>query len=396
MSFRKLSIAARAALATAAVLGALGAQAQTQGVTDTEIVLGSIQDISGPVASVGAPMRDGMILAVEQINSSGGIHGRKLRLQVEDSGYNPQKGVLAAQKLISQDKVFALVGVLGSGVVQATQPMALERSVPYLFPLASSDITYLPQSALKFAAYALSSEHMRAAVEYAHGKLSKRRFGILYQDDETGTASLKAVEEQLKLHGLSLLEKTSYKRGDTNFAAQISRLKAANVDIVVLATVVRETAAAAVEAKAQSWNVDMIVNGGLINAVLALGGKAVEGLYGTTQYANSVDSSPGYRAFAHRFKTRFGRDVADGANYAYASILLFAEGARNAGRNLTPQSLATGLEKIKKFESGFDTAPISFSATHHGPPREAIVMQVKEGKWVQLTGPTVTYDSKPK
>lgn len=178
-----------------------------------------------------------------------------------------------------------------------------------------------------------------------------------------------------------LLEKTSYKRGDTSFAAQIARLKAANVDIVVLGTVVRETAAAALEARAQSWNVDMIVNGGLINAVLMLGGKAVEGLYGTTQFANSIDSSPGYRAFAHRFKTRFGRDVADGANYAYVSVMLFAEGARHAGPKLTPQTLAQGLEKIKKFESGFDTAPISYSAAYHGPPRAAIVLQVKDGKW---------------
>ena len=106
--------------------------------------------------------------------------------------------MLAAQKLISQDKVFALLGVLGSGVVQATQGMTVERGLPYLFPLASSDITYLPHNPLKFAAYALSSEHMRAAVEFAYSKLGKRRFGILYQDDETGTASLRAVEAQLK------------------------------------------------------------------------------------------------------------------------------------------------------------------------------------------------------
>jgi len=377
-----------------ATTGPVQAQA-AQGVTDTEIVIGSIQDISGPVASVGATMRDGMLLAVEEINAAGSINGRKLRLQIEDSGYDPRKGVLAAQKLLTQDKVFALLGVLGSGVVQATQPMTVDRGVPYLFPLASSDIAYLPHSPLKFAAYALSSEHMRAAVEYAYAKLNKRRFGILYQDDETGTASLRAVEEQLKVHGLSLLEKTSYKRGDTNFAAQIGRLKAANVDVVVLATVVRETAAAAVEAKTQGWKVDMIVNGGLINAVIALGGTAVEGLYGTSQYLNvASETLPGYTAFAERFKARFGRDIAEGTNYGYTLVMLFAEGARNAGRNLTPQTLAQGLEQVKNFKTVFDTAPISYSADSHAPPREAHVMQIRDGKWVMLTGATVTYDKK--
>lgn len=380
-----------------AAVSALAATAHAdQGVTDTEIVLGSIQDLSGPVASVGAPVRDGMILAVEQINSAGGINGRKLRLQVEDSGYDPRKGVLAAQKLLTQDKVFSVIGTLGSAVIQATQPISIERGVPYLFPLSGSEITYLPQSPLKFGGYALSSDHMRAAIEYCYTKLGKRRFGILYQDDETGIGNLKAVEQQLGVHKLALIEKTSYKRGDTNFASQISLLKAANVDIVILATVVRETAAAAMEAKAQGWNVDMFVNQGLVNAVLALGGKAVEGLYGTTQFINSSDTSPGYLAFVHRFKTRFNREVGDGANYGYTAIMLFAEGAKNAGKNLTVQTLAQGIEKIKNFKSGFDTAPFSYSATSHAPPREAHVMQVRDGKWVPLTGPTVTYDNQSK
>ncbi|MDO8596249.1 MAG: ABC transporter substrate-binding protein, partial [Sulfuricaulis sp.] len=382
-------LAATAAVALAA--GAVHAQA-VQGVTDTEILLGSIQDMSGPVASVGAPMRDGMILAAEEINASGGINGRKIRLQIEDSGYDPKRGVLAAQKLISQDKVFAVLTVLGSAVVQATQPLVVNRGLPYLFPLASTEISYLPHSPLKFGAYALSSVHMRTAVEYAYAKLGKRRFGILYQDDETGIASLRAVEEQLKVHDLKLLASTSYKRGETNFASQIALLKAANVDIVILATVVRETAAAAVEARKQGWNVDMFVNQGTVNAVLALGGKAVEGLYGTTQYINSIDTAPGYLAFDHRFKTKFGRDAGDGANFGYAMIKLFAEGAKNAGRNLTPLTLAKGLENVKNYDTGFTTARYSYSADNHAPPREANILQVRDGKWVPVTGPTVVYD----
>ena len=384
---RRTMAAVAFASAFAGAMTATQAQ-QVQGVTDTEIVLGSIQDLSGPVASVGAPMRDGMTLAVEDINAAGGINGRKIRLLIEDSGYDPKKGVLAAQKLVAQDKIFAMIATLGSAVTQATQPIALDRNVPYLFPLASSDNTYLPYHPLKFGLYALASEHMRAAVEYAYSKLGKRRFATLYQDDETGQMNFRAASEQLKVHGLQMLEVTTYKRGDTNFSAQISRLKAANPDIVVLGTVVRETAAAEVEAKAQGWPVDMIVNQGLVGAVLALGGKSVEGLYGSTQYLNSAEPmTPEYKAFTERFKTRFGRDVGDGVNYGYVCVMLFAQGAKNAGRALTAQSLAQGLEKVKNFKSIFQTAEVSYGPMDHAPPRGAYILQVRDGKWVVISGP---------
>src|SRR3989338_908291 len=85
------------------------ARAETQGVSQTEIVLGTHLDLTGPIASWGIPIKNGMAMKVEEINRSGGIHGRKIRLVVEDSSYDPTKAVLATEKLISRDRVFAIV-----------------------------------------------------------------------------------------------------------------------------------------------------------------------------------------------------------------------------------------------------------------------------------------------
>ena len=97
-------------LATAAcallVAGSATTWAQTQGVSKNEIVIGTIQDLSGPVAAYGKHARNGMQLRVDEINEQGGIHGRKLRLIVEDSAYDPKKAVLSGQKLVNQEKVF--------------------------------------------------------------------------------------------------------------------------------------------------------------------------------------------------------------------------------------------------------------------------------------------------
>ncbi len=368
------------------------AVAQTQGVTDSEIVLGSHQDLSGPLAAMGGPFRDGLILAAEDINAAGGINGRKIRIIVEDNGYDPKKAVLATQKMLNQDKVFALISTLGSATTSASMPLATDRGVPVLFAGSATESAYLPYSPLKFGLATLNWPQVRASAKYAYEKLGKRRFGILYQDDDTGLGTLRGVEDQLKAHGLSLVERTSYKRGEIDFSAQIARLKAADVDVVMLGTIVRETAAAEIEAKKQNWPVDMIATQSASHvATLKLGGPALEGMYLTTQFLGSAQEiTPELKAVMDRYKARFGRDMVDGVNYSYTAMMLFAEGAKNAGRDLTPQTLAQGLEKVKNFKTVFEAPPVSYAPNDHAPPSATIMMQVRGGKFTPVTGP-ITY-----
>src|SRR5438445_12985520 len=114
---------ALAALALASTL----AGAQTQGVTKNEIVIGTIQDLSGPLAGYGKQARNGMQLRIDELNEQqGSIHGRKIRLLVEDNGYDPKKAALAAQKLVNQDKVFAVLGHIGTAPNMAAMPIQFE------------------------------------------------------------------------------------------------------------------------------------------------------------------------------------------------------------------------------------------------------------------------------
>src|SRR3981189_3594671 len=99
-------------------LSVLPASAQTkvtnEGISPTEIVIGTHQDLSGPIKVWGVPVSNGMKMAVEEINAAGGIHGRKLKMILEDTGYDPKGAGLAPQKMIERDKVFAMVGPLGA------------------------------------------------------------------------------------------------------------------------------------------------------------------------------------------------------------------------------------------------------------------------------------------
>ena len=143
----------------ALALSHLPASAQTkvtnEGISPTEIVIGTHQDLSGPIKVWGVPVSNGMKMAVEEINAAGGINGRKLKMILEDSGYDPKRAVLASQKMIEKDKIFAMVGPMGSPTVLAAQDILFDAGVLQLFPLTAAEFTFKfdpakPQERLKF------------------------------------------------------------------------------------------------------------------------------------------------------------------------------------------------------------------------------------------------------
>ncbi|HOZ64918.1 MAG TPA: ABC transporter substrate-binding protein, partial [Burkholderiaceae bacterium] len=118
--------------------------APPQGVSATEITLGSIQDLSGPIAGFGKQARLGMLLRVDEINEQGGINGRKIKIIVEDSAYDPKKAVLAAQKLVNQDKIFMMVGHIGTAQNLAAMPVQFDKNVINFFPITAAREMYEP------------------------------------------------------------------------------------------------------------------------------------------------------------------------------------------------------------------------------------------------------------
>ena len=134
---RRFTLTAIAAGACAFAL-TTPALAQSQGVSKTEITIATIQDLSGPLAGFGKQARNGMQLRVDEINEQGGINGRKLVFKVEDSGYDPKRAVLAAQKLVNQDKIFAMIGHIGTAANMATFPVLFPKKVINFYPLTGA------------------------------------------------------------------------------------------------------------------------------------------------------------------------------------------------------------------------------------------------------------------
>jgi ABC-type branched-subunit amino acid transport system substrate-binding protein len=373
------------ALTAALVLPVNSAAAQAAGVTANEILLGSSVDLTGPVASIGVPMKAGFEIAADMINEAGGIHGRKVRVIVEDNGYDPKRAILAVQKLTSSDKVFGIIGLLGSAITQISLPITTGKGVPMLFPAAPTHVVYDPPQRLSFGLVTGYDIQMSAATAFAHETLGKRKFCMMYQDDESGEQALAGVERKLAELKLSLAEKTSYKRGATDFSAQFAKMRAADCDAVMLGTIVRETAGAALEREKISWNVPLFAPQGAVSrAVIALGGKAAEGLYAFTPSLPIalVKHDPKIAEAVRRYAEKTGKaDPDDYFLVSYAGMMLFAEGARNAGKDLTMDSFVKGMEQIRDFDVGPGWGKMTFTAQQRLGSTKNFAMQVKDGAW---------------
>ncbi|MEE8554893.1 MAG: ABC transporter substrate-binding protein [bacterium] len=366
-----------------------------QGVTDDEILIGSHQALSGPVAIWGVPITNGMRMRADEINEAGGIHGRKINLIVEDHAYLQSRAAQAGDKLLQRDKVFALVGALGTPQNMVVMPRALKMGVPNLFPASAAVEMYEPFHKLKFAAVVPYYYSVRAAVSYFVKQEGKTKIAVMYQDDDFGLNTLRGVQDEAKELGLDLVAETSYKRGAKDFSSQIALMKSAGADLVVLGTIIAETIGAKVEARKIGWDVDMVVNvAGYAPEVAELARGASDGLYAIgyfpIPYRDSV--SPEVGEWMDAYESRFGDMPSIQAVIGYVFMDLFYQGANNAGPNLTAESVAEGIEAIRDYKTIFGPGKFNFSATDHlgaSIHEDILLCQVKGTRWETLR--TISY-----
>jgi len=370
--------------AGALALASLAAHAQTQGVSKTEITLGSIQDLSGPLAGYGKPLRMGMLLRVEEANEQGGVNGRKLKLIFEDSAYDPRKAALAAQKLVNQDKVFAVLGQVGTAQNMASMPIQFEKNVINFLPLTAAREMYEPFHRLKYSFAATYFDQMRGAVPKLVKEKGAKKVCTLYQDDEFGLEVMRGAEAGLKAVGMELAEKTTYKRGATDFSSQVARMKASGCDMIVLGTVIRETIGAIGEARKTGYNPTFIGSSAAYTDLIhKLGGKTADGLYATMTVQNPYldDASQPIRFWANKYKTKYNEDPGVFSAYGYSVADMFIRAASKAGSNLTTDSFIKAMDSMTVPPDIFGSAEMTFTATKRLGSNASRLSQLQEGRW---------------
>lgn len=371
-----------------------GAYAQSPGVTAGEITIGALGPLTGATSFMGVPGRDGMQLAVDEINAAGGINGRKLKLDFEHA-FTPAESVAAAKKLVEDDKVFVLVLASGSTGAAAAADYVREKGVPTYNLYGATPIIRTPFADNVFhGAMPAASDSAQALVDRVfQANPNTKKVGLL-----VGTY---AFPQANKAFVLPLLQKRSvdvdveeFDQGARDFTSQLLKFARAKVDAVIVMGSFSEAGFAIKQAPEKGLtDVAWVLDGSAVNDAIVpiLGEKNPPNIWGysNTPYFPAQSAAPSAK-FRELWTHRYGQPPQGRPNIydlvAYGDTYVLAEAIKNAGNDLTWKTLTDSWSTLKNAKpsdlGGLDvTYPESFTATDHQGNRLMGRATVKDGIW---------------
>ena len=377
-----------APVATSAAAATAAASAKTPevGVTDTEVVVGSWGPQDGPAGAYGAIDRT-IDAYFKMINDQGGVNGRKIRFIYENDSYQPAKTVAAVKKLVEEDKVFALVGGLGTAHNAAVMDYLVQNNVPHVWPATGSGILATPLKKNIFAVQLNYTIEATLATQYALDTLGSKKIAVFYQNDAFGQEGLNAVQAELKKRNLAAAAAVSYETTDTNFSAQALKLQTSGADTVIIYAVPAPGGSILAEMGKIGY-APKLLSSSVINdpSIFKLAGPTINGML-IEAYLPAFDdvSNPKivqYQAFMAKYapKEQIGGFTESG--YAYAQV--FIEALTRVGKELTRVAFMNNLDQMKNF-TGSLVPSLSYSPTDHSGVKAAYFQAAKDGKFVTVT-----------
>ena len=372
-------------LAAPALIGR--AAAATRGVTDTEIVIGTMADLSGVTAVASVNNANAMRMVFDDCNARGGIHGRKIKWVLEDMEYIVPKAVQAMNKLLNRDNIFFAIGNGGTPHNDAVMPSMFEKNVPNVFPLTCARSMYEPFNRLKFGQFASYYDQMRAGVKYFVEQRGKKVVGSMYQDTDFGKDVHAGVVAQVEAMGMKVAAVTAHRPTDTDFNAALARQHDAGCDLICMGTIVKDTTIILQTARKMGWDVEFCGQfASYQTAVAEAPGEPGEGFYSMAPslFRYHDDPDPAVHAFCDKYRQTFGIDVnyVGEAGYTAANFTLAA--LEKAGRGLTLDSFIAAMESMHDWRDIFGGPALSLSPTNHHASSQSFLSVVKKTRWTPV------------
>jgi branched-chain amino acid transport system substrate-binding protein len=335
--------------------------------------IGGIFPLSGNVAVYGIEARNGILLAIDEINASGGINGRKVELIAEDDEGNPEKSVNAYKKLTAKDKVNIIIGSLTSGCTIAITSKAQAQKVVLVAPAATAEAV---TDAGDFIFRACFIDPFQGTVGgiFSVNELGARQAAVLYDNGNDYSVGLKdnfiaAFQQQ----GGAIVANESYMTGDVDFNAQITKIKAANPDLVYLPDYYNTVALIAKQLRAQGINTPIVGADGWDGLTENAGDEVLNGYYSNHYASDSTDSK--VQNFVKSYQAKFGTIPVSFAALGYDSMYLIRDAIVAAG-SLDSTAVKNALSVIK---GSYVTGNLSFDERRN-PVKSAVMVElVKQG-----------------
>lgn len=342
---------------------ACAARAET-GVTDREVLVGQFAAFSGPAAQLGERLRAGIEAHFKAVNAAGGVNGRQLKLVVRDDGYEPDKAKAAVKALIEEDKVFALIGAVGTPTGLAALPIFSAANVPMVGMFTGAQGLREPFNRNVFHVRASYFDEAERIVQHLT-TLGVKKIAVFYQNDPYGKTVLDGVNRALARRQLKTVATGTVERNSTDVAKALASILSAAPEAIVQVSTYKSCAAFIKQARAkgfggQFFNVSFVGSQALADELGDAGNGVVISQVVPFPYGAS---SAVVREYQQRMKEAGQKDLDFSSLEGFLTAKVFAEGLKRAGRNPTRDSLITGLESMHDINLGGFL--INYGANNH-------------------------------
>ncbi len=396
-------------LLAAVMLVACGGQSQTtggsskngqklaQGITDTEIKVGLTGPQSGPVAEYDK-IRKGVQAYINYINDNGGVNGRKIKLIAYDDQYQPAKALQSMQKLINQDKVFALLYPIGTANIGATLPLIEKSGIPVISLGTGAKKFVNPPIKNIFGGTFNYEVESKIFLDYAVNKLHAKKIAIAYQNDDFGKQGLEAAHDSIgQYNGVSIIKEVPFLATDKEFSAQAKQLKEAQPDVIIMNSTPAPAAGLRKELyKIGASKIPFIVSmtgGDDVNQFNLAGKEAWTGVISSADLLHYDQLSDSKVEKYKEYVTKdYGKDALGPLSQkAWSAGQIFVEGLNRAGDDLTWDNYINKLNTFDNWTESFYTS-INYSPEHHYGNTTLYMTEAKDGK-IEPISKKIYYDA---
>ena len=375
-----MAAAAAAAVLAGAFAGCGGGQKSSGGDAKGQqtVKFGFVTAYTGPGAAYGQAMKDGVDLAVEEINNNPNTK-MKIDLKTYDTKLVKAEAINAVKKCIEQDKVLAIEGPMTSGEMFAAGPIAQQsKVVAFGTGTTAPGITDIGDYIFRNAIPGKMA--IPITVKKAQEKLGFKKVAILYSNNnDQMVGENKIYQELLKEMGLEIVATETFADKDTDFSAQLTKIQAANPDVIAVAGLYQEGALIVKKAREMGMTQPILANNGFNSpAYMQQAGEAANGTLVATPW-NAESKSEKAQAFRKAFVAKYGHEPDQFAAQAYDAMYLMHQAAEKSGTTTDRKKFRDTLAKIKDFEGA--TGKFQFD-DHRDPKMDLAIMEAKDGKWV--------------
>lgn len=347
-----------------------------------EILVGEYGSLTGPQATFGVSTHNGIMIALDEINAAGGVNGRKLKVITEDDQSKPEEAATAVTKLISQNRVIAVLGEVASTASIAAAPICQQNKVPMITPSSTNEEVTKKGDYIFRLCFIDNYQGEQLAVFAANTKaqngLEAKTAAILTDvksDYSTGLA--KVFEDKFVSLGGRIVARASYANGDSDFKSQLTSVKPTNPDVLFVPGYYTDIGQIAIQARDLGIKQPLIGGDGWESPkLIEIGGAALEGCFYSNHYF-AEDPAPAVREFVQKYEQRFGQKPDSLAALGYDSAMVLADALRRAGTTDGP-ALRDAIAKTSNF-SGV-TGNITIGPDRNPIGKKLVIVEIKGGQ----------------